>query len=86
VPLFVNEHVVGRLIVAGGREQNALVCDVIGRLMDMLEPLEAEIVSLASAQRLAAPTDADPAATPAPAAVTPVAVTPPPSAPPATVG
>ena len=50
VPLFVDEHVVGRLTVSGGRDVDSLVCDLIGRLMDMLEPLEAEIVSLASVQ------------------------------------
>lgn len=52
VPLFVDQHVVGRLTVAGEREVGLPVCDVISRLMELLAVLEADIVSLASTQRI----------------------------------
>ncbi len=52
VPLFVNQHVVGRISICGERTDGALVCDVIGRVMDMLETVEVEIASLASTQSL----------------------------------
>ncbi|QDT71956.1 WecA-like glycosyltransferase [Lacipirellula limnantheis] len=52
VPLFVDQHVVGRLTVAGEREEGQPVCDMVSRLMELLAVLEADIVSLASTQRL----------------------------------
>ena len=53
-PLFVGSHLIGRLTVCGGRDADTLVCDLIGRVMDMLEPMEAEIVALASSQKIGA--------------------------------
>ena len=57
IPLFVDKHLIGRLTIGGGRETGLLVCEVIGRLMAILESLEAEIAVLASAQGAAAPTE-----------------------------
>ena len=75
VPLFVDKHLVGRLIACGSREQGVLVCEAIGRMMEILEVLEAEIATLASSQVQVLPTvasvssiDAEPAP-PAPASV-----------------
>lgn len=47
VPLFSGEHVIGRLSVTGNRPQGMSSCETINQLMELLEPLEAEIVSLA---------------------------------------
>jgi UDP-GlcNAc:undecaprenyl-phosphate GlcNAc-1-phosphate transferase len=55
LPLFLNQHVIGKLSISGVHESGMLMCDVVGRLMDMLEPLEAEIVALASSQERVAP-------------------------------
>ena len=52
IPLFVDQHLIGRLTISGGRETGLLVCEVMGRLMAILETLEAEIASLASTQAL----------------------------------
>jgi UDP-GlcNAc:undecaprenyl-phosphate GlcNAc-1-phosphate transferase len=64
MPLFSEQHVIGRLTVAGVRLEGALVCDVIARVMEVLEQVELEVAALASAQALttpAAPTLAEPA-------------------------
>ncbi len=67
VPLFVDEHLIGRLTICGGRESNMLVCEVIGRMMEVLESLEAEIAAIASTQGTGAPrAGATMPATPAP--------------------
>jgi UDP-GlcNAc:undecaprenyl-phosphate GlcNAc-1-phosphate transferase len=50
LPLFTETHVVGRLTIAGGREDGVLVCEAIGRILDMLASLESEISTLASSQ------------------------------------
>lgn len=55
MPLFLDHHVIGKLSICGVHEPGALMCDVVGRLMELLEPLEAEIVALASSQGRAAP-------------------------------
>lgn len=55
LPLFLNNHVIGKLSICGVHEPGTLMCEVVGRLMDLLEPLEAEIVALASSHGLAAP-------------------------------
>jgi UDP-GlcNAc:undecaprenyl-phosphate GlcNAc-1-phosphate transferase len=52
VPLFADQHLVGRLTVAGCSESQASACSAIGRLMDLLEPLEAEIIALATSQKV----------------------------------
>lgn len=48
IPLFAEEHLIGRLCVCGNRPSGMNSCETIHRLMDMLEPLEAEIVALAT--------------------------------------
>lgn len=60
VPLFADKLLVGRLTLCGGRESGMLVCEVIGRMMEVLESLESEVAALASTQRLenAPPADA----------------------------
>jgi UDP-GlcNAc:undecaprenyl-phosphate GlcNAc-1-phosphate transferase len=80
VPLFSGEHVIGRLSVTGNRPPGMSSCQTINQLMELLEPLEAEIVSLATAStsgmplshtgsidkhELAVPSPADPPASPA---------------------
>lgn len=48
VPLFSGEHVIGRLHVCGTRPEGMTSCETINQLMELLEPLEAEIVSTAT--------------------------------------
>jgi UDP-GlcNAc:undecaprenyl-phosphate GlcNAc-1-phosphate transferase len=48
VPLFSEEHLIGRLTVCGVRPTGKTSCEAIQQFMEMLEPLEAEIVALAS--------------------------------------
>jgi UDP-GlcNAc:undecaprenyl-phosphate GlcNAc-1-phosphate transferase len=48
IPLFAGDHVVGRLTVTGERE-GASSCDLIERLMDLLQPIEARLTQLAGA-------------------------------------
>ncbi|MCA9230520.1 MAG: undecaprenyl/decaprenyl-phosphate alpha-N-acetylglucosaminyl 1-phosphate transferase [Planctomycetales bacterium] len=48
IPLFSDEHVIGRLIVSGSRKAGISSCEAIDRLIEMLEPLEAEIVAMAA--------------------------------------
>lgn len=48
VPLFSGEHVIGRLTVCGNRPMGMTSCETINQLMELLEPLEAEIVALAA--------------------------------------
>ena len=47
VPLFSGEHVIGRLSVCGNRPAGMTSCETINQLMELLEPLENEIVALA---------------------------------------
>jgi hypothetical protein len=55
VPLFSGEHVIGRLSVTGNRPQGMSSCETINQLMELLEPLETEIVTLATAKVSDAP-------------------------------
>jgi UDP-GlcNAc:undecaprenyl-phosphate GlcNAc-1-phosphate transferase len=48
VPLFIDDHVVGRITLCGERDANALACDTVGRVMETLAMLEGEIAALAS--------------------------------------
>jgi UDP-GlcNAc:undecaprenyl-phosphate GlcNAc-1-phosphate transferase len=48
IPLFAEEHLIGRLWVSGNRPVELTSCETIHQLMDLLEPLEAEIVALAT--------------------------------------
>lgn len=69
IPLFAEEHLIGRLWVSGNRPIELTSCETIHQLMDLLEPLEAEIVALATthhdqAETEAAGPDAVPAAPP----------------------
>ncbi|MCG8448173.1 MAG: undecaprenyl/decaprenyl-phosphate alpha-N-acetylglucosaminyl 1-phosphate transferase [Pirellulales bacterium] len=52
IPLFAEHHVVGRLIISGSRREGISSCQAIDQLMEMLEPLEAEIVALATSYDL----------------------------------
>jgi len=62
IPLFADQHVIGRLTVAGSRQNGASSCEAIDQLIGMLEPLEAEIVALASTQTRDADTPTPPEA------------------------
>jgi len=55
IPLFADQHVVGRLVVTGRRREGISSCQAIDQLLDMLEPLEAEIIELATAQKTEEP-------------------------------
>jgi UDP-GlcNAc:undecaprenyl-phosphate/decaprenyl-phosphate GlcNAc-1-phosphate transferase len=48
VPLFSGEHVIGRLSVWGNRPIGMSSCETVNQLMEILEPLETEIVALAT--------------------------------------
>ncbi len=50
IPLFSNQHVIGRLVVTGKSRGGVTSCEAIDQLVEMLEPIEAEIVALASTQ------------------------------------
>ncbi len=52
IPLFADEHVIGRLWVTGIRPEGLTSCESINQLMELLEPLEAEIVALATNREL----------------------------------
>ena len=67
LPLFSEKHLVGRLNIIGCRETGMLVCEAVGRLMEILESVESEIASLASQPAQPAPAAALAAESPAPA-------------------
>lgn len=46
VPLFIEDHVVGRITLCGERDAGALACDTVGRVMETLAMLEGEIAAL----------------------------------------
>jgi len=46
IPLFAAQHVVGRLVVTGRRREGVSSCQAIDQLLEMLEPIELEIVEL----------------------------------------
>jgi hypothetical protein len=48
VPLFMDNHVVGRITLCGERDVNSLACDTVGRVMETLAMLEGEIAALAT--------------------------------------
>lgn len=48
IPLYVNEHVVGRLTVSGRRCEELSSSQAIEQLFEILEPIEAEIATLTS--------------------------------------
>ena len=50
VPLFAEEHLIGRLLVRGIRPTGKTSCEAIQQFMELLEPLESEIVALATNQ------------------------------------
>ncbi len=47
IPLMAGQHLIGRLSIAGCQQAGISNCEAIAQLMDVLEPMEAEIVSLA---------------------------------------
>jgi UDP-GlcNAc:undecaprenyl-phosphate GlcNAc-1-phosphate transferase len=51
IPLFAEENLIGRLWVSGNRPIGMTSCESIHQLMDLLEPLEAEIVAMATSER-----------------------------------
>ncbi len=51
IPLCAGEHVVGRLVVSGRNQAGSSTCESIERLINFLEPIEAEVVQLASHQK-----------------------------------
>ncbi|HVX09713.1 MAG TPA: MraY family glycosyltransferase [Pirellulales bacterium] len=48
IPLFLKTNVIGRLVVAGKRDDGPS-CQYIERLMDLLEPFETQLVEMAAA-------------------------------------
>ena len=48
IPLFAREHLIGSLSVTGNKPTGMTSCEMIQQFMDMIEPLESEIVSLAT--------------------------------------
>jgi UDP-GlcNAc:undecaprenyl-phosphate GlcNAc-1-phosphate transferase len=48
VPLFVEKHLVGRIWMSGVRSAGMTSCETIQQFLEILEPLEAEIVAQAS--------------------------------------
>ena len=52
IPLFAGEHVVGRLMVFGRHQPGLSSCEAIDQLINFLEPIEAEVVKLASQQKV----------------------------------
>ena len=54
IPLVADAHVVGRLVVYGRNHPELSTCEAINQLIDFLEPIEAEIIEMASHQRVAA--------------------------------
>jgi UDP-GlcNAc:undecaprenyl-phosphate/decaprenyl-phosphate GlcNAc-1-phosphate transferase len=50
IPLIIDQHVIGRLSIGGKCETDMSSCEVIDRLMDMLEPLETRILAMANKQ------------------------------------
>lgn len=52
IPIFMDQHVVGHLTVSGTRQLGTSCCEAISQLMDLLEPLESEIVALAENREL----------------------------------
>ncbi|NOY40507.1 MAG: undecaprenyl/decaprenyl-phosphate alpha-N-acetylglucosaminyl 1-phosphate transferase [Planctomycetes bacterium] len=59
IPFFSGQHVIGQLTVTGSRRSGVTSCEAIGQLLEMLEPLEAEIVELA-ARKKRGPADSTP--------------------------
>ncbi len=47
IPLMAGEHLIGRLAVSGCPQAGLSTCEAIKQLLDMLEPIEAEIVAMA---------------------------------------
>ena len=50
IPLFAQGHLIGNLKVTGNKPEEITSCELIQQFMDMIEPLESEIVSLATSQ------------------------------------
>ena len=48
IPLFAREHLIGSLSVTGNKPHGMSSCEMIQQFMDMIEPLESEIVALAT--------------------------------------
>lgn len=48
IPLFSGDHVVGRLRAVGPSDQQASACEVVRLLMELLEPLEGEILAVST--------------------------------------
>ncbi|MEM8947288.1 MAG: hypothetical protein AAGD11_19095, partial [Planctomycetota bacterium] len=51
IPLFAGDHIVGRLVVHGCHQVGISSCEAIEQLINFLEPIEAEVVELASQQK-----------------------------------
>ena len=48
IPLFAQGHLIGNLKVTGNKPDDITSCELIQQFMDMIEPLESEIVALAT--------------------------------------
>ena len=48
IPLFAGEHVVGRLVAHGRHHPGVSTCTAIDQLINFLEPIEGEVVALAT--------------------------------------
>lgn len=47
IPLFAANHLIGKLKVTGNKPSDITSCEMIRQFMDMIEPLESEILALA---------------------------------------
>ena len=47
IPIMCNEHLIGRLIATGCPMPDVSTCDAINEFMDVLKPMETEIIALA---------------------------------------
>ncbi len=55
IPLFAGEHLIGKLQVTGNKPSGITSCEMMNQFMDMIEPLESEIVALAMESSLEEP-------------------------------
>jgi len=55
IPLFAGEHVVGRLLVFGRNQPGLTSCEAIDQLVNFLEPIESEVIELASKKKPSSP-------------------------------
>ena len=65
IPLFAEEHLIGHLTLCGNKPTGMTSCEAMHQLMDVLEPLEAEIIALLTNHQSETELEATPEAVPA---------------------